>query len=97
MIQDEIAIWAAHQPIKNEPVQYFATPQGDKSCKELEDHVEALYGYSGFCHLKKCSSPRISKGEPTEIEYGVVGSLRMANTKTCHLVGRGSSNEIQGE
>jgi hypothetical protein len=56
-IQDKIAIWSAHQPVKNEPAVDFPTPQEDMSCKEPEDHAEALYGCSGFCHMKKCSSP----------------------------------------
>jgi hypothetical protein len=42
IIQDKIAIWAAHQPVKNELAVGFPTPQEDTSCKELEDHVEAL-------------------------------------------------------
>jgi hypothetical protein len=96
-IQDKIAIWRDHQPVKNEPVIDFPTPQEDMSCKDLEGHVEALYGDGGFRHVKKCSSPQISKGEPTKVEFGVVESLRMTNTKTCHLVGQGSSNDIQGE
>jgi hypothetical protein len=39
-IQDKIAICVAHQPIKNEPVIDFPTPQGDTSYKELENHAE---------------------------------------------------------
>jgi hypothetical protein len=56
-IQDKIEIWVAHQLVKNEPAVDFPTPQEDTSCKELEDHVEALYSCSGFCNMKKCSSP----------------------------------------
>jgi hypothetical protein len=96
-IQDKIAKWAAHQPVMNGPVLDFSTPQEDTSCKELEDHAEALYIYSSFHHVKKHSNPWISKGEPTEIEFDVVGSPRMTNMKTCHLVGQGSTNDIQGE
>jgi hypothetical protein len=36
IIQDKIVIWAAHQPVKNEPAVDFPTPQEDTSCKELE-------------------------------------------------------------
>jgi hypothetical protein len=38
-IQDKIVIWAAHQPVKNESVVEFSTPQEDSSCKELEDRA----------------------------------------------------------
>jgi hypothetical protein len=41
-LQDKIAIWAAHQPVKNEPAVDFPTPPVDMSCKDLEDRVEAL-------------------------------------------------------
>jgi hypothetical protein len=43
-IEDKNKIWVAHQPVKNEPVIDFPTPQGDMSCKELKDYAEALYG-----------------------------------------------------
>jgi hypothetical protein len=39
-IQDKIIIWAAHQPVKNEPVVGFSTPQENTSYKGLEDHAE---------------------------------------------------------
>jgi hypothetical protein len=42
IIQDKIAIWTAHQPVKNEPADGFPIPQGDTSCKEIGDYVEAL-------------------------------------------------------
>jgi hypothetical protein len=63
-IQDKITIWAAHQPVKNEPAVVLPTPQEDTSYKELKDHAEALYGCNGFCHVKKYSSPQISKINP---------------------------------
>jgi hypothetical protein len=36
-IQNKIAIWAARQPVKNEPAVGFPTPQEDTSCKGLGD------------------------------------------------------------
>jgi hypothetical protein len=42
IIQDKIAIWPAHQPVKNKPAVDFPTPQEDMSCKEIEDHAEVL-------------------------------------------------------
>jgi hypothetical protein len=39
IIQDKIAIWTAHQPVKNEPVVEFPTPQEEMSCKELENRA----------------------------------------------------------
>jgi hypothetical protein len=41
MIQDKIAIWAAHQLVKKESAVGFSTPQEGRYM-ELEDHVEAL-------------------------------------------------------
>jgi hypothetical protein len=41
-IQDKIATWAAHQPVKNETAVEFPTPQEDMSRKGLEDYAEAL-------------------------------------------------------
>jgi hypothetical protein len=52
IIQDKFALWTTHQLIINEPTVGFPKSQEDTSCKELEDHAEALYGCSGFCHMK---------------------------------------------
>jgi hypothetical protein len=41
-IQDKIAIWAAHKPVKNELAVGFPSPQEDTNCKELEGHAKAL-------------------------------------------------------
>jgi hypothetical protein len=41
-MQDNIAILAPHQPVKNELTVGFPTPQEDTSCKELEDPASSL-------------------------------------------------------
>jgi hypothetical protein len=47
--------------------------------------------------VKKCSHPQISKGEPTEIEFGIAGLPRMNNIMACHLMGHGGMKNLQGE
>jgi hypothetical protein len=43
IIQDKIAIWVAHQPVKNEPaVGFFSNTTKIHGCKGLEDYTEAL-------------------------------------------------------
>jgi hypothetical protein len=38
-IQDKIANWAAHQPVKIEPTVDFPTLQEDMSCRDLADSI----------------------------------------------------------
>jgi hypothetical protein len=72
-------------PVKNELAVDFPTAQEDMSCKELEDHVEALYGYNSFCHVKSVEGRRIRKRELTEIEPWLSGVTENEHMNACRL------------